>query len=151
MGENKNFFLEKNKKTNETVYIEYEKIDGYKIQPRTKKEDAIEVTKIVFVSKTLSEKIIKKKIDHKITYLLNKLKEIEDSDDTSSGEVIRQSLMDAERLKLMIISTYVKYLGNTYQSLTLKKIQIIINQLRLKLYMLRDMNYENIYTGKKGR
>lgn len=40
----------------------------------------------------------------------------------------------------MIISTYVKYLGNTYQSLTLKKIQIIINELRLKLYMLKDSN-----------
>ena len=123
MGENKNFFLEKDKNTKETIYIEYKNIDGYKIKPKTKKEDAIEVTKIVFASPTLAEKIIKKK-----------------EDNSDSGDVIRKSLVEAERLKLMIISTYVKYLGNTYQSLTLKKIQIIINELRLKLYMLKDSN-----------
>ena len=51
--------------------------------------------------------------------------------------------MDAEKLKLQIINNYVKYLGHTYQSLTLKKIQIIINQLRFKLYTIRDMEREN--------
>ena len=139
MGENKNFFLEKDKNTKETIYIEYKNIDGYKIKPKTKKEDAIEVTKIVFASPTLAEKIIKKKIDKKIAYLLNILDSL-DEDNSDSGDVIRTSLVEAERLKLMIISTYVKYLGNTYQSLTLKKIQIIINELRLKLYMLKDSN-----------
>lgn len=139
MGENKNFFLEKDKNTKETIYIEYKNIDGYKIKPKTKKEDAIEVTKIVFTSPTLAEKIIKKKIDKKIAYLLNILDSL-DEDNSDSGDVIRKSLVEAERLKLMIISTYVKYLGNTYQSLTLKKIQIIINELRLKLYMLKDSN-----------
>ena len=139
MGENKNFFLEKDKNTKETIYIEYKNIDGYKIKPKTKKEDAIEVTKIVFASPTLAEKIIKKKIDKQIAYLLNILDSL-DEDNSDSGDVIRKSLVEAERLKLMIISTYVKYLGNTYQSLTLKKIQIIINELRLKLYMLKDSN-----------
>ena len=139
MGENKNFFLEKDKNTKETIYIEYKNIDGYKIKPKTKKEDAIEVTKIVFASPTLAEKIIKKKIDKKIAYLLNILDSL-DEDNSDSGDVIMKSLVEAERLKLMIISTYVKYLGNTYQSLTLKKIQIIINELRLKLYMLKDSN-----------
>ena len=139
MGEHKNFFLEKDKNTKETIYIEYKNIDGYKIKPKTKKEDAIEVTKIVFASPTLAEKIIKKKLDKKIAYLLNILDSL-DEDNSDSGDVIRKSLVEAERLKLMIISTYVKYLGNTYQSLTLKKIQIIINELRLKLYMLKDSN-----------
>lgn len=54
--------------------------------------------------------------------------------------------MDAEKLKLQIINNYVKYLGHTYQSLTLKKIQIIINQLRFKLYNIRDIEREkNVY------
>ena len=68
--------------------------------------------------------------------------------------------MDAERLKLMILNEYRKYLGNTYQSLTLKKIQIIINQLRIKLYniindkrktILDDLYYleEDEYRGRK--
>ena len=54
MGENKNFFLEKDKNTKETIYIEYKNIDGYKIKPKTKNEDAIEVLK---VAKSRSKKI----------------------------------------------------------------------------------------------
>ena len=64
-------------------------------------------------------------------YLLNKLEDIDDSSDEGT---IRKSLLDAERLKLDIINKYIKYLGNTYGSLTIKKIQVIINQLRIKLY-----------------
>lgn len=51
----------------------------------------------------------------------------------------------------MLINTYVKYLGNTYHSLTLKKIQIIINQLRLKLYMLKEKEYTYDYNELKGK
>lgn len=124
-----NFYIQKDNKTNDTVYIEFNEMDGYKVTPKIKKEDTIEVNKIVFVSKSLSEKIIKKKIEHKISYFLELLEE----DDSDDG-VIKQSLMDAERLKLMIINNYTKYLGNTYQSLTLKKMQLIIEKLRYKLY-----------------
>lgn len=156
--DNKNFYIEKNKKTNETVYIEYDKIKGYKLTPKTKKEDAIEVNKIVIVSPTLSEKIIKKKIEHKMAYLFKLLEEISSSGGSDEG-TIRNTLMDAERLKLMIINNYIKYLGNTYASLTLKKIELIINELRIGLYKSHQKelinyyvnNYEEEIEEKKGR
>ena len=155
---NKNFYIEKNNQTNETVYIEYDKMKGYKITPKTKKEDAIEVNKIVIVSPTLSEKIIKKKIEHKIAQLFKKLEEIVESGGGDEG-TIRNTLLDAERLKLMIINNYIKYLGNTYASLTLKKIELIIKELRVGLYkshqkeMLHPYfyNYEEEQEEKKGR
>ena len=65
--------------------------------------------------------------------VLKRLEEI-DEEGGNNEEGIRQTLMDAERLKLNMINTYVKYLGNTYQSLSMKKIQLIVNQLRIKLY-----------------
>lgn len=130
--EKKNYFLEKDSKSGEMLYLEYDKIEGYNITPKTKIEDAIRVNKIVFVNPTLSEKLIRKKIDIKIRHLLNKLNEFNDDGDDESG--IQNTLMEAEKLKMMIINNYVKYLGNTYQSLTLKKLQIIINQLKIKLY-----------------
>lgn len=128
--------------SNENIYFEYDKIDGYQVNPKTKKSDQIEVSKIVFVNDSFSEKVIRRKIDKKIAYLLLQLKVIEESGTTDEGG-IKRSLMDAEKLKLQIINNYVKYLGHTYQSLTLKKIQIIINQLRYKLYMVRDIEREN--------
>lgn len=144
----KNYYLKKNNKTGEIIYLEYNKIKGYNITPKTKIEDAIEVNKIVFVNPTLSEKLIRKKIDIKIKHLLKKIAEIEEEGGNDEAG-IRASLMDAERLKLNILNNYVKYLGNTYQSLTIKKVQVIINQLRIKLYNCinkrRSIDMEPLY------
>ena len=56
---------------------------------------------------------------------------------------------------LQIINNYVKYLGHTYGSLTLRKIQLIIEQLRYKLYlsmqMEEDRYYEEENKNRKGR
>ena len=136
MANNLNYYIERNNDTKEIVYIEYDLIDGYKITPKTKKEDAIEVNKIVFVSPTLTEKIIKKKIDIKLRFLLNKIKDFDENDsDSESG--IRETLVTAERLKLTILNNYIKHLGEEYRNLSLKKLQIIINELRVILFSIR--------------
>lgn len=156
----KNYFLKKDSLTGEILYLEYDKLKGYNITPKSNVYDAISVNKIVFVNPSLSQKIIRKKIDIKIRHFLKVLATI-DEDDGDNEDGIRQSLMDAERLKLNILNTYRKYLGNTYQSLTLKKIQVIINQLRIKLYntinnkrkgsMFDDLYYleEDEYKGRR--
>ena len=152
----KNYSLSREDKGYEGVYFEYDKVDGYKVMPKAKKIDSIEVSKIVFVNDSLSEKIIRKKIDKRIEKLLLELKLIEEGASDEGG--IKRSLMDAEKLKVQIINNYIKYLGHTYQSLTLKKIQIIINQLRFKLYTMNDIRrYNNDYNqyeeygSRKGR
>ena len=134
-----NYYLHKNSKTGEITYLEYDKIKGYKITPKTKITDAIRVNKIVFVNRSFSEKIIKKKIDIKIKSFLNILSTI-DEDGGDDEDTIRRSLMEAEKLRMSIINNYVKYLGHTYESLTIKKLQVIINQLRIKLYNISNRN-----------
>ncbi len=126
-----NYFVERNHETDEVVYLEYDKIDGYEITPKTKMEDAISVKKIVFASPSLSSKIIKKKINNIITKLLEF---IENIDDGTDGESIRENLMKAEKLRVSIITKYIKYLGNNYSSLTLKKLELMVNKLENELY-----------------
>ena len=155
----RNYSLSRIKMGNELVYFEYDKIDGYKVTPKVKKKGSIEVNKIIFVNDSMSEKIIRKKIDKKINQLLLELKLIEEGSSDEGG--VKRSLMDAEKLKVQIINNYIKYLGHTYQSLTLKKIQIIINQLRFKLYVMNatkrykeeyDYGYGNEeYSSRRGR
>lgn len=53
--------------------------------------------------------------------------------------------MKAEKLRVQIINNYVKYLGNTYQSLTLKKIQIIINEFRMRLFSKQLTKKQNLF------
>lgn len=158
---NKNYYLHRDNLSGEILYLEYDKIKGYDITPKTKIEDAIKVDKIVFVNPSLSEKLIKKKVEIKIRYLLSKLEEFESDPSGGDEEGIKNTLMDAERLKLMILNNYRKYLGNTYGSFSIKKIQIIINQLRIKLYNkvsqrrlydnVNDLYYLDEEEPKKGR
>jgi len=139
-----NYFISKDNKTGEIVYLEYNK-DGYKISPKAKKKDAIEVNKIVFVSPTLTQKLIKKKIDHKISKLLLEVNTTYDDDDTEEGvSRVRNQLVEAERLKLNIINNKAKYLGKAYASLTLKKLEIIINEYRNRLYTIRKINEQKL-------
>ena len=141
-----NYYLHRDNLSGEILYLEYDKIKGYDITPKTKIEDAIRVNKIVFVNPSLSEKIIRKKIEIKIRYMIKKLEEFETDPSGGDEGVIKATLMDAERLKLTLLNTYRKYLGNTYGSFSIKKIQIIINQLRVRLYnkISQRRFYENM-------
>lgn len=142
-----NYFISKDTKTGEVVYLEYNK-DGYKVTPKVKKKDAIEVNKIVFVSPTLTEKLLKKKINNKISKLLLELNTFyeDDSEDSDDGESVRvrNQLMEAERLRLNIINNYNKYLNGNYVGLTLKKLQIIIDGYRSRMQAIVEEKNKKI-------
>ena len=149
---NKKYHLSKTKKEKEAVNLDFNKLNGYKVNPKVKEKDSISVDKIVFIDNDFSEKIIRKKVDMKIEYLLKQLKLLQD-EGTDNG-TIKKSLMDAEKLRIQLINKYVKYLGHTYYGLTLKKIELIIEELNFKLYM-KQFYQEQIhyYNGneKEGR
>ena len=150
----RSYYVTKDKKKKETTLLELDKLDGYNVNPKVKEKDGIQVSKIVFVNPDFSEKIIRKKIDYKIKYLLEQLKIINDGD--SDGEdQLKRDLMAAEKLRIQIINNYVKYLGHTYESLTLNKLGIIIKELRYRLYIIderkRNEYYRNTQESKRGR
>ena len=122
------YFESKDNNTGEIVYLEYNK-NGYKVSPKTKKSDAIEVNKIIFVSPTLTEKLLKKKINSKISKLLLELNTFYDEEDTGDSETIRirNQFLEAQKLKENLINKYKEFLNENYVDLTIKKIQIIID------------------------
>ena len=149
--ESKTYKIDRKSNSLDIVNLEYSNIDGYKIKPKVNKENTIKVNNIIFTNPSLIKKIIKKKINIKI----KELKDIEAGTNDSTGD-IQKSLMKAEKLRIAIIEKYVKYLGNTYQSLCLNKIQIIINELRYKLFTKINTNQNVNYiefeeNRKKGR
>lgn len=153
--ESKTYKIDRKSNSLDIVNLEYSNIDGYKIKPKVNKENTIKVNNIIFTNPSLIKKIIKKKINIKIKELLKELKDIEVGTNDSTGD-IQKSLMKAEKLRIAIIEKYVKYLGNTYQSLCLNKIQIIINELRYKLFTKINTNQNVNYiefeeNRKKGR
>lgn len=141
-----NYFVSKDNKTGEVVYLEYNK-NGYKVTPKAKREDAIEVNKIVFVSPSLTEKLLKKKINSKISKLLLELNTFyeEDTNDTDSeASRIRNMIKESEKIKENLINKYKKYLDGKYTSLTLKKIQIIIDGYNSRMNAIKDKKQKEI-------
>lgn len=137
-----------------SINLKYD--DSYNVKPKVKGKGTIEVNKINFLSPDFSEKLIKKKIELKI---LNLLKRVENSDEDDGTSAIEKSIIEAEKLRIKIINNYVKYLGNTYQKLTLKKLGIIIDNLKYQLIeieqrkqdeLLLNFNTEEL-TSKKSR
>lgn len=139
-----NYKIVKNKKKETVVCLDYDKMDGYQLKPRVKKEDTISVSKMLIVKPEFSEKIIRKKIDKKIGDLLNKLQMVYDDSEDGGEAAINKSLMEAEILRQQIINNYIKYLGNTYSGLTLEKLRIIVDQFRYKLFMI-EASKQNYY------
>lgn len=140
----RNYFINKDSKTGEIVYLEYDK-NGYSVSPKTKKKDDIEVNKIVFVSPELTSKLLKKKIDIKINKLLNEYNTIDDDDDSDDGSRLRDKINEAERLRITILNEYGKYLSDAYVKLTLKKLGFIINGYRNKFYNLRTKKQKEVF------
>lgn len=145
-----NYFISKDKNTGEIIYLEYNK-SGYKVTPKAKKKDAIAVNKIVFVSPELTKKLLKKKIDRNISKLLLELNTYYDDDDENSGARIRDKLIEAEKLKLNIINKYSKYFGKSYIGLTLKKMQLIIDGYRSRLYEINSKKQKQFFIEMLGR
>ena len=129
-----NYFISKDAKSGEIIYLEYNK-DGYRVTPKAKKKGAIEVNKIIFVSPSLTEKLLKKKINSRISKLLLELNTFydEDNDDDSDAIRVRNQLIEAEKLKLNLINNYKQYLDGKYTGLTLKKLQIIIDGFKSRM------------------
>ena len=141
------YFISKDNKTGEVVYLEYNK-DGYKITPKTKKQDAIEVNKIIFVSPSLTQKLIKKKINSKISKLLlelNTFYEEDEGDISGEGIRVRDKLLEAEKLKTNLINNYKKYLDGNYTGLTLKKIQIIIDGYKSRMNRIINQKQKEMF------
>ena len=138
-----NYYVNKDNKSGEVVYIEYDS-KGYSVKPKIKEDGAIKVDKIVFVSQDFTTKLLKKKIELKLSKLIE---ELNSSDEDSSGS-LKQSIMETEKLKNLILKKYAKYLGESYTSLTLEKIEIILNGFKSKLFNLKtkkDMELLNNY------
>ena len=119
-----------------------------KVNPKIKKDDAIEVNKIVFVSPSLTEKLLKKKISSKISKLLLELNTFyeEDNGETDSGaSKVRDMLMEAEKLKSNLINNYKKYLDGNYVGLTLKKLQVIIDGYNSRMQAIIDKKQKEMF------
>ena len=139
------FLVVKEKNSKEIKYFDYDKLDGYNL--KAKKDlhfmDAIDVNRIIIINPSFIEKIVSKKINAKFDRLINMIQIVCDhEDDDDTGEGYRIALDEAEKLKMELWNKYKKYISEEKLTLMNKKIEILEDELRLRLNILMNSLYE---------
>ncbi len=138
-----NYLLVKNKETDELVYIDYTKNNGYGFTPKNHVEyEGIKVNKLVLVKPTFVEKVLKKKIKKKLDlYLKYMIKLLEDDDESESASHLGSTLNDISRYKSIIINNYRAYLDDKYLELLMQKFALLEHELKVKQFEISKREY----------
>lgn len=137
----KNYVVIKRKNTEELVYFEYSKINGYSVAPKknVKLKDGINVDKMVIINQSFIDKLINRKINAKFKELLTYINFIYD-DTEDSGTTLREALNEIERFRRILYNKYNSYLSKERMDEIEKKIAILENEVKLCLYNFNDIN-----------
>lgn len=134
-----NYLIKKDQKTGEIIYMEY-KLDGYKFKPRNNRTANLSLEKIVVVKPEMIDKILTLKVEKKLEkiikltmYLLNKNDEDTDPSDTMLA------LNEIARLRSIILNKYQNYISQQKETLFLKKLRILENELRIKNLSIQEL------------
>lgn len=141
MSVSQRFLIVKEKNSKEIKYFDYDKLDGYNLKAKENAhfQDAIDVSRIIIIQPTFIEKIATKKLNakfDKFISLMSVVCEMEDSDE--SGEGYRIALNEASKLRMELINKYKKYITDEKLDLMLKKIEILEDELKLRLDVLNN-------------
>lgn len=142
----KKYFVVKEKNSKVITYFEYDKMEGYDLSPKkgVRIEDAINVNKVVIINPSLAGKVAKKKLDLKFRKLLQLLNIIFETDD-DTGTAYYQGLNEVSKLRMELLNKYRKHLEEEEANLMEKKLDILEQELRVRIYYLQQ-NYQNDYS-----
>lgn len=150
----KKYFIVKDKKDSAITYFEYDNMKGYDLSPKknVKIKDAINVNKVVIINPSLMSKVANKQVNLKFKRLLQFITVIFEDDDTS-GNAYREGLNEISKLRLEAKTKYFHYMKQEEIDMIEKKLNILENELKLRLYYLEQQyqyNYdiEHTHEGK---
>lgn len=152
---NKHYYLSLEDYNGEVVYIDYNKLKGFKFIPKNKvKYDGIVVNQMILINPSFIETVLKKKIKRKLDsylqYIVHILDILEEEED--DGSLIEIALNDLDRYRRTIINNYREFLEARYVKFLLKKIALLERELRMKQAYLTPIIEENEKTsGRKSR
>ena len=137
----KGFYLSRQPKTGEIIYVNYDKYKGYNITPKNNiKYDGIKVNKMIIVKPSMIEKVLKRKIKNRLDLYLKTIVELTEESDDSDPSGFREALNELTRFKNIIKYKYQKHLDEKYVILLNKKIEILEYELKKKIVIRKEKN-----------
>lgn len=141
----KGYYISRENKNRDIIYIDYDKYKGYNIIPKNKvKYSGIRVNKMIIVKPSMIEKVLKRKIKARLDLYLKTIVEIMDTSDDDSS-TIRGALNDLTRFRNIVEYKYQKYLDEKYVSLLKKKMEVLEYELKKKMVSFEDTRNCNEY------
>lgn len=143
----KHYLLTNGDYNGDIIYMDYNKLKGFLVQPRNHVEyDGVVVNKMILIKPSFIEKILKRKVKRKLDAYLQYIIRLMDEEDNEDGAVIEMVLNDLDRYKRLIINKYRRYLDEKYIELLMKKITLLERELNIK-----KMYIEPVTEKKAGR
>ena len=128
----KQYLVSKEKYNGEIVYVNYDKLKGYKFTPKNNfPYDGIKVNEMIIIKPSFVEKVIKRKIKNRLDFYLKLI--IENLDGADDSDDTRKALGDLERYKKVVNERYSIYLDDKYTELLNKKMDVIERELKNNL------------------
>lgn len=139
----KQYLISKEKYNGEIVYVNYDKLRGYKFTPKNNfPYDGIKVNEMIIIKPSFVEKVIKRKIKNRLDFYLKLI--IENLDGADDSDDTRKALGDLERYKKVINERYSIYLDDKYMELLNKKMDVIERELKNNLLYSDYLEEEHV-------
>lgn len=141
MSINQRFLIVKDSNTKEIKYFDYEKLDGYNLKAKENAhfQDAIDVSRMIIIQPSFIDKIATKKLNAKFDKLINMMSVVCDMEESdASGECYHLALDEVNKLKMELINKYKKYISAEKLELMQKKIEILEDELKLRIEVLHN-------------
>lgn len=137
---NQQYLLIKDEKTKEIVYMDYDKLSGFQVNPANQSNyDGITINKMIIIKPSFIEKVLKRKIKRKLeNYLKLVISILDDEDSSNDNTDLRYALNDLNRYKSIIKNKYQQYLDEKYIELLLKKVALIEKEIKNKMIYYKE-------------
>ena len=138
-----NYLLVKDTFERAIASIDYAKLDGFKFNPRNQVEyDGIMVNEMVLMNPSFIENVLKRKTKKKLELYLRFIISLIDNESNASSDDLRQALDGLVRYKGIVENKYRRYLDERYMNVLLKKIDLLEQELKMKIIYYKEPIYE---------
>jgi len=148
----KGYVISKNNKNKEINIIEYEKGNCFDVKPKNKvkKRDSINVSKVIFMSPTMIEKIVNRKVDKQYNKIISLVEDVatDDSDDTSFMVGV---LNEVELFKSILIRKYAKFMLREQNEKLILRLNLMSKEIRRRIFEIEEEKISTRNMGGKNR
>lgn len=150
MNVEKKFVVEKKAKKKNITVEEFEQLKGYNVSPKKdfKYDGMINVTKITIDNPELIKSFVNKKCKRNMDKILKILSLVKDDDTDDGNSPLMLALNEIEKFKQLLIYKYQQYLEKKEYKTLLKKLEILSEEIKLRINILLE---EDRLENKNGR